>query len=430
MELPMALAEELADMPAAADMVAVDVPAEDAAEESEASGYRLLQRGDADGDDSTAVLTLQNKLIELGYLHDAADGIFGQNSEKAVKSFQRNNGLEETGLADAATQDKLFNGTDLVIFEQSDDPESVAFRVKKKLNQWGFAGEVFNGIVNQKTGKSIPEFKRYLDKYLITHPTPTPEHTPVPTLSSGFGDAMIAVDKPIIKDHNEEITDQILDFVEGRQEFEVYTETLSSGDEGDEVLRLQRRLYDLNYLAVADGSFGANTERALLYFQKKNGLTQSAIADEATQRLLYSEAAVESEEYINAYKIIIDVSDQRVFVYQWNGSNYNNLVGEMICSTGEKRTPTPLGTYQAAGPTGTGEWYYFNTYSCYAKWATRIVGGILFHSVVYSRGKVLNQTSVRRLGKRASHGCIRLKVDHAKWIYENCTPGTTVIVQE
>lgn len=429
-EFPAALSE----MSAVEDVAVIDAPAQSSAEEEEesttAQEYHLLQRGDSDTDDSTDIVTMQLKLIELGYLNDAADGIYGQNSEKAVAAFQRNNDLEETGVADAATQDKLFNGEDLVHFSETDDPESIAYRVEQKLNQWGFAGEVFNGVVNQKTGKSIPEFKAYLKDYLKVHPTPQPEATPAITDSTGFGDAAIAVDTPIIKDDSEEITQEILDFVDGTYEFEVYSQTLSSGDEGTEVLRLQRRLYTLNYLAVADGSFGENTERALLYFQKKNGLTQNAIADEATQRLLYSDAAVEAEEYVNAYKIIVDVSDQRVYVYQWNGSNYDNLVGEMICSTGLKATPTPLGTYQAAGPTGTGEWYYFDYYQCYAKWATRIVGGILFHSVVYSKGKSLNKTSVRKLGKRASHGCIRLKVEHAQWIYEHCTPGTTVVVQE
>lgn len=434
-ELPVAMAvfDSDADMQISEEEIGEEIE-EDTDEEAEAEGaaqYSTLQRGDRDGDDSTAIVTMQLRLIELGYLSDNADGIFGKNSEVAVSRFQRVNGLEETGIADAATQAMLFNSPDVLHFSDSDDPESVAYRVEKKLNQWGFAGEVFNGIVNQKTGKSIPEFKEYLRSYLKVHPTPTPEAaaTPDPN-SSGFGDAAIAVDTPIVKDDSEEITQEILDFVNGKYEFEVYTQTLSSGDEGVEVLRLQRRLYDLNYLAVADGDFGDNTERALLYFQKKNGLTQNAIADEATQRLLYSEDAIASEEYVNAYKIIIDVSDQRVYVYQWNGSNYDTMVGEMICSTGLKDTPTPLGTYQAAGATGTGEWYYFDAYDCYAKWATRIVGGILFHSVVYSKGKVLNKTSVKKLGRRASHGCIRLKVEHAKWIYENCTPGTTVIVQE
>lgn len=427
-EIPAVFAENTEDVSISE---AEDEYLEDEVVQDEVIKYRDLVRGDRDGDDSVAIVTLQNRLIELGYLRDSADGIFGQNTEKAIKELQRSNDLEETGTASAELQELLFSGKELISADNSTDPESVSYRVEKTLNMWGFASNVPNGIVNQTTGNGIAEFKKYLRSiYLQAHPTPTPEPTIEPMPGLGFGDAAIAVDVPIEKSAENDVTQEVLDYVSGVYEFDVYTETLSSGDEGDEVARLQRRLYDLNYLATADGEFGANTERALLYFQKKNGLNQSAVADEATQRLLYSDAAVEAEEFVNAYKIIIDVSDQRVYVYQWNGSDYSTYVGEMICSTGLKATPTPLGTYQAAGPTGDGEWYWFKEFKCYAKWATRIVGGILFHSVTYSRGKVRNQTAARKLGKRASHGCIRLKEEHAQWIYENCTPGTTVVVQD
>ena len=251
-----------------------------------------------------------------------------------------------------------------------------------------------------------------------------------PGLSTGYGDAAVAVDVPIKKDDPAEINDEILNYVDGNYDFEIYHQTVSGGDSNLEVWRLQRRLYQLKYLPVVDGTFGSATERALLYFQKKNGLNQTAVADETTQRLLFSDKAIASEEYVCAYKLIVDVSEQMVYAYQWNGSNYGTCVREMICSTGENATPTPLGTYQAAGATGTGEWYWFGEFECYAKWAYRIVGGILFHSVIYSKGKALNKTSVRKLGRKASHGCIRLKVEDAKWIYETCPAGTTVVVQE
>lgn len=425
-EIPAVLAETVTEASAAEEEHFEDEVAED-----DVIKYRNLVRGDRDGDDSVAIVTLQNRLVELGYLRDSADGVFGKNTEKAIKELQRSNNLEETGEASAELQELLFSGAELITAENSTDPESVAYRVEKTLDVWGFTSEVPNGIVNQKTGNGVAEFKQYLHNiYQRSHPTPTPEPTPAATPSTGFADAAIAVDVPIDKSTDDEITQEVMDYVSGVYEFDVYLETLSSGDEGDEVERLQRRLYGLNYLATADGEFGANTERALLYFQKKNGLNQSAVADEATQRLLYSEAAVEAEEFVNAYKIIIDVSEQRVYVYQWNGSDYSTFVGEMICSTGLKATPTPLGTYQAAGPTGTGEWYYFKEFNCYAKWATRIVGGILFHSVPYTSGKYRNKEAARKLGRRASHGCIRLKEEHAEWLYQNCTPGTTVIVQD
>ena len=409
--------------------------AEAVAEDSPA--YTTLQRGDRDGDDSGNIVYLQNALIALDYLHDSADGIYGYNTQKAVAAFQRIHGLEETGVADAATQDKLFNGQDLINFSETDDPQSVSYRVDNALDMWGFTGNVFNGVVNETTDEAIPAFKAYLKNgYLANHPTPTPaptaEPTPEPTEDpSGFDTAEVVIDTPVKKEEDENtVTEEILNFVDGVYEFEVYSETVSNGDENDEVLRVQRRLYDLNYLAVANGKFDSNTERALIYFQKKNGLNQTGVADETTQRLLFSEAAVESEEFVNAYKFVIDESDQYVYVYAWNGSDYGTCVREMICSTGERATPTPQGTYQAAGPTGTGEWYWFSKYECYAKWATRIVGGILFHSVTYSKGKYLNKGSVQNLGRRASHGCIRLKVEDAQWTYEHCVPGTTVIIRD
>lgn len=397
---------------------------------SNSANYRKLVRGDQDGDDSASIVILQNRLIELGYLHDSADGIFGYNTEKAIKELQRSNNLTETGEASAELQALLYSGVKLVTADKSTDPKLVSSRVDRTLEMWGFVSNVPTGALNQVTGNKVAEFKNYLrSTYLKAHPTPIPEATPEPTDTTGFGDAAIAVDVPIDKSAEKDVTQDILDFVSGKYEFEVYSETLANGDEGPEVLRLQRRLYDLNYLATANSKFDTITERALLYFQKKNGLNQNAIADEATQRLLFSNDAIESEEYINAYKFIVDVSDQRVHVLQWNGSDYSTYVGEMICSTGEKKTQTPHGTYQAAGPTDAGEWYWFDDYDVYAKWATRIVGGILFHSTPYTEGKRQIQGAVDQLGRPASHGCIRLMDYHAKWIYENCHPGTTVIVQ-
>lgn len=33
-----------------------------------------------------------------------------------------------------------------------------------------------------------------------------------------------------------------------------------------------------------------------------------------------------------------------------------------------------------------------------------------------------------RLGMHLSHGCVRLQIDNAKWIYNNIPRGTTVVV--
>ena len=416
---------------ALAEPIEQEAVEDDIYEGTDTSDYAELQRGDRDGDDSANIITLQNKLIELGYLRDTADGVFGANTESAVAAFQRSNGLTETGTADAATQRLLYSGQELVSASNSTDPESVIYRTQEKLSLWGFLAAEPDGVAGSQTNEAVATFKEYLREYEKQYPTPSPEPTATPVPGS-FGNEAIAVDTPIVKEDETRIDGHLLAYVDGEYEFQIYRQTVANGDSGDEVTRVQRRLYQLKYLPIVDGAFGPSTERSLLYFQRKNGLNQTAVADEATQRVLFSSDAIESEEFVCPYKLVVDVSDQRVYVYQWNGSSFGTCIKEMICSTGMKgaSTETPLGTFQMDGPTGTGEWYWFKDYNCYAKWASRIVGGILFHSVIYSKGKVLNNTSVRKLGRRASHGCIRLTVDDAKWIYDNCPSGTTVVIQD
>ena len=54
-----------------------------------------------------AVLAMQQKLIDLGYLDGTADGKFGDLTEKAVRKFQSENGLTADGLAGKKTMAAL-----------------------------------------------------------------------------------------------------------------------------------------------------------------------------------------------------------------------------------------------------------------------------------------------------------------------------------
>tara|TARA_R110002050_G_scaffold24593_2_gene65711 strand:- start:22470 stop:23591 length:1122 start_codon:yes stop_codon:yes gene_type:complete len=60
------------------------------------------------------------------------------------------------------------------------------------------------------------------------------------------------------------------------------SEKLKRGDNGAEVLTLQKSLTTLGYVLILDGDFGAGTHRAVQRFQKKNGLTPSGIAGKIT----------------------------------------------------------------------------------------------------------------------------------------------------
>lgn len=67
----------------------------------------------------------------------------------------------------------------------------------------------------------------------------------------------------------------------------------------------------------------------------------------------------------------------------------------------------------------------------YGQYSTRIVNGYLFHSVPYNRNGDIYSLSARmynQLGTTCSHGCIRLTVADAKWIYDYCPLGTKVII--
>ncbi len=55
------------------------------------------------GDSGSAVTTIQTKLKRWGYFDGPVDGIYGSKTSKAVRSFQRKNGLIADGVAGPAT---------------------------------------------------------------------------------------------------------------------------------------------------------------------------------------------------------------------------------------------------------------------------------------------------------------------------------------
>lgn len=82
-----------------------DVDLNAATSESTAVAFEALQIGSR-GD---AVVSLQKKLIDLGFLSGNADGIYGNATAEGVRQFQESEDLPETGEADAATQERLYS---------------------------------------------------------------------------------------------------------------------------------------------------------------------------------------------------------------------------------------------------------------------------------------------------------------------------------
>lgn len=129
----------------------------------------------------------------------------------------------------------------------------------------------------------------------------------------------------------------------------------------------------------------------------------------------------------DTYCVEVDVTNQITTVYR---TADRRIVRQMICSTGINDY-TPLGTFkmeQTRPQTDRIEWYYITKFKCYVKFATRIKGGILFHSIPYAQKdmQTIDQEALAQLGTKASHGCIRLLWEDARWISEHCPVGTTV----
>lgn len=125
------------------------------------------------------------------------------------------------------------------------------------------------------------------------------------------------------------------------------------------------------------------------------------------------------------YVIKVNKKQNTVTVYAKDGKNgYIIPVKAFVCSTGYA---TPLGTFRTPQKL---RWHELMG-PCWGQWCTRITGGILFHSVWYhgtNNNNTLSVSSYNKLGRTASHGCVRLTAGDAKWIYDNCDLKTKVIV--
>lgn len=116
----------------------------------------------------------------------------------------------------------------------------------------------------------------------------------------------------------------------------------------------------------------------------------------------------------------VDLTRQRVRVLK-----EKEIVREMIASTGVPDKPTPQGSFRLQNR---GEWFFSEKYKQGGFfWVSFLNNGeYLFHSIPTDRERRFIPEEAGRLGQPASHGCVRLSLEDARWIYEELPTGTRV----
>lgn len=154
-------------------------------------------------------------------------------------------------------------------------------------------------------------------------------------------------------------------------------------------------------------------------------LDESWVYDESAG--VYNAQYIREPNYFSDYYIIIYVHSQNVVVYKKDSyGGYTDPVTCFFCSSGTTANPTNAGLYAIK------QQYRWKELmgGVFGQYSSAFSNGYLFHSVPYSTDdpSTLNMNQFSMLGQRASHGCVRLCVRDAKWIYDNCEVGTQVLV--
>ena len=128
---------------------------------------------------------------------------------------------------------------------------------------------------------------------------------------------------------------------------------------------------------------------------------------------------IKSKSSKTKYFVVVDTSKTKTMIFK--GSKGKWVPFKLwSCSPGKSSTPTVKGTYTVKA-----KGYSFGRgYTCY--YYTQFYGDYLFHSVLYRQGtfKIMDG----RLGQKLSHGCVRLSLGNAKWMYKNIPRNTKVYI--
>ena len=200
------------------------------------------------------VMAVQERLMELGYMdYDEPTEYYGSVTKEAVEMFQRRHGLTVDGYIGEETYDRLMREDALPYMVTVGDEGTDVKELQKRLVELDYMDKA-TGYFGDETAAAVKEFqdRNGLDV-----------------------DGMIGMQ-----------TREML------YSEEAIAKSLSYGEKSDEVLKYQKRLYDLAYLTTEpDGTFGSDTLAAVKLFQELNGLIADGHIGPQTKAVLMSSDA-------------------------------------------------------------------------------------------------------------------------------------------
>ena len=205
-----------------------------------------------EGVEHSAVSELQTRLMELGFMeNDEPTRFYGPVTAASVRRFQRQNNLEQDGIAGPQTREMIMapDAKYYAVFLgiSGDDVK----QIQNRLYELGYllSAENINGTFDELTEKAVIKLQ--------------------------------------------EMNQLNADGKVGKQTVNLlYSESvkpnfLSYGEESNTVLKFQKRLKELGYLTTnPDGNYGKDTVQAIKQFQSRNGLVVDGYLGPTTRNVM------------------------------------------------------------------------------------------------------------------------------------------------
>ena len=251
------------------------------------------------GDESSQVRSMQNRLIELGYLVGKATAKYDNATEAAVIAFQRRNTSYADGVAGPETLKALYSSSAgktsspsgiVGISLREGSRETAAVRLlQQKLKNLGFYYGSVDGSFGSGTTDAVKSFQRANN---LTADGVAGGGTLNRLFSSSTKSATItaaprptASPRPTLRPTQSPLPPNIYVLVTPAP-YGTYP-TLRRGMYGTPVQEMQEALRNQGfYYGSTDGYYGEGTENAVKSFQRTNGLDVDGVAGPATLRTL------------------------------------------------------------------------------------------------------------------------------------------------